>query len=73
MKMSGNLVDPLLVLLRRYEAANAAHDAAADSDTSEAERDHLFAACKRTMDRNHRARAYRDNRGERRSISRSCS
>jgi hypothetical protein len=34
MKMSGNLVDPLLVLLRRHEAANAAYDAAADSDTS---------------------------------------
>jgi hypothetical protein len=28
--MSGNLVDPLLVLLRRHEAANSAYDAAAD-------------------------------------------
>jgi hypothetical protein len=48
--MSDNLVDPLLVLLRRHEAANAAYDAAADRDASEDERDHLFAACERTMD-----------------------
>jgi hypothetical protein len=48
-KMSGNLVDPLLVLLRRHEAANAAFDAAADSNASEAEKNHLFAACGRTM------------------------
>jgi hypothetical protein len=48
--MSDNLVDPLLVLLRRHEAANAAYDAAADNDASEAERNHLFAACNRTMD-----------------------
>ena len=47
--MSDNLVDPLLVLLRRHEAANSAYDAAADSDASEAETDHLFAACGRTM------------------------
>jgi hypothetical protein len=49
MKMADNLVDPLLVLLRRHEAANAAYDAAAARDASEAERDHLFAACGRTM------------------------
>jgi hypothetical protein len=49
MKMSDNLVDPLLVLLRRHEAANTAYDAAADNDASEAERNHLFAACSRTM------------------------
>src|ERR1700722_10760429 len=47
--MSDNLVDPLLVLLRRHEAASAAYDAAADSDASEAEKNHLFAACVRTM------------------------
>jgi hypothetical protein len=49
MKMSDNLVDPLLALLRRHEAANAAFDLAADSNASEAERNHLFAACTRTM------------------------
>jgi hypothetical protein len=49
MRVSDNLVDPLLVLLRRHEAANSAYDAAADSDASEAERNHLFAACRRTM------------------------
>jgi hypothetical protein len=49
-KMSDNLVDPLLVLLRRHETANAAYDAAADNDASETERNHLFAACNRTMD-----------------------
>jgi hypothetical protein len=49
MKVSDNLVDPLLVLLRRHEAANRAFDAAADRDASEAERTHLFAACGRTM------------------------
>jgi hypothetical protein len=48
MKMSDNLVDPLLVLLRRHEAANAAYDAL-DSNASEAERDHLYAACSQTM------------------------
>jgi hypothetical protein len=48
-KMADNLVDPLLVLLRRHEAANAAYDVAADNNASEAERDHLFAACGRTM------------------------
>jgi hypothetical protein len=42
--MSDNVVDPLLVLLRRHEAANVAFDAAADKDASEAERNHLFAA-----------------------------
>lgn len=47
--MSDNLVDPLLVLLRRHEAANVAFDAAADNNASEAERNHLFAACGRTM------------------------
>ena len=47
--MADNLVDPLLVLLRRHEAANAAYDAAATRDTSDAEREHLFAACGRTM------------------------
>jgi hypothetical protein len=47
--MSDNLVDPLLVLLRRHEAANIAFDKAANSDASEAERDHLFAASGRTM------------------------
>ena len=47
--MSDNLVDPLLVLLRRHEAANAAFDAAAERHAPEAERDHLFAACERTM------------------------
>jgi hypothetical protein len=47
--MSDNLVDPLLVLLRRHEAANAVYDAAADNNASEAERDHLFASCGRTM------------------------
>jgi hypothetical protein len=49
MKMPDNLVDPFLVLLRRHEAANAAYDVAADNNASEAERDHLFAACGRTM------------------------
>jgi hypothetical protein len=49
MKLSDNLVYPLLVLLRRHEAANAAYEAAADNYASEAERDHLFAACGRTM------------------------
>ena len=47
--MTNILVDPLLVLLRRHEAANAAYDAA-DPDASEAERSHLLAACSRTMD-----------------------
>jgi|ERR1700722_8773054 hypothetical protein len=49
MKMADNLVDPLLVLLRRHEAANTAYDVAADSNASEAERNQLFAACGRTM------------------------
>jgi hypothetical protein len=50
MKMSDNLVDPLLVLLRRHEAANSAFDAAADSsNASEAEKNRLFAACGQTM------------------------
>jgi hypothetical protein len=48
MKMSDNLVDPLLVLLRRHEAANAAYDAL-DSNASEAERAHLYGACSQTM------------------------
>jgi hypothetical protein len=48
--MPDNLVDPLLVLLRRHEAANADFDAAADNDASEAERNRLFAACNQTMD-----------------------
>ena len=47
--MSDNLVDPLLVLLRRHEAANSAYDAAADNGASEAETDDLFVACGRTM------------------------
>ena len=47
--MADNLVDPLLVLLRRHEEANAAFDVAADGDASEAERNHLVAACGRTM------------------------
>ena len=47
--MSDNLVDPLLVLLRRHEEANTAFDAAADSNASEAEKNHRFAACGRTM------------------------
>jgi hypothetical protein len=47
--MPGNLVDPFLVLLRRHEAANIAFDKAADSNASEAEKNHLFAACGRTM------------------------
>ena len=47
--MSDNLVDPLLILLRRHEAANAAYDAAADRDAPEVEKDHLFAACGKTM------------------------
>ena len=47
--MADNLVDPLLVLLRRHEEANAAFDAAADRDAPEAERNELFAACGRTM------------------------
>lgn len=46
--MSDNLVDPLLVLLRRHEAANAAYDAL-DSNASESERGHLYAACSQTM------------------------
>jgi hypothetical protein len=46
--MSDNLVDPLLVLLRRHEAANAAYDAL-DRDASDAEREHLFAKCSQTM------------------------
>jgi hypothetical protein len=50
MQMPDNLVDPLLVLLRRHEAANAAYDAAADRDAPEDERNHLFAECGRTMD-----------------------
>jgi hypothetical protein len=48
--MSDNLVDPLLVLLRRHEEANTAFDRAVDRDASEAERDHLFATCVRTME-----------------------
>ena len=47
--MADNLVDPLLVLLRRHEEANAAYDAAADSDAPEAERNQLYAGCTRTM------------------------
>jgi hypothetical protein len=47
--MSDNLVDPLLVLLRRHEAANKAFDKAADNNASEAEKNRLFAACGRTM------------------------
>jgi hypothetical protein len=46
--MVDNLIDPLLVLLRRHEAANAAYDAL-DSNASEAERDHLYGACSQTM------------------------
>jgi hypothetical protein len=48
--MSDNLVDPLLVLLQRHEAANNAYDAAAARNASEAESNHLFAACTLTMD-----------------------
>jgi gamma-glutamyltranspeptidase len=48
--MPADVVDPLLVLLRRHEAANAAFDAAAErGNASEAEKDHLFTACGRTM------------------------
>jgi hypothetical protein len=47
--MADNLVDPLLVLLRRHEEASAAFDAAVDRDAPEAEREQLFAACGRTM------------------------
>jgi hypothetical protein len=47
--MPDNLVDPLLVLLRRHEEANTAFDAAVGRDASEGDRDHLFAACVRTM------------------------
>ena len=47
--MSDNLVDPLLVLLRRHEEANIAFDAAVGRDAPEAEREHLFTACVRTM------------------------
>ena len=47
--MADNVVDPLLVLLRRHEEANAAYDAAADSDAPEADRKHLYAGCTRTM------------------------
>ncbi len=47
--MSDNLIDPLLVLLRRHEAANSAFDKAVDSDASEADRENLFAECTRTM------------------------
>ena len=47
--MSDNLVDPLVILLRRHEAANSTYDAAADRDAPEAGRNHLFAACSRTM------------------------
>jgi hypothetical protein len=36
--MSGNLVDPLLVLLRRHEVADEVFDAAADRDAPEDER-----------------------------------
>jgi hypothetical protein len=46
--MSDNLVDHLLVLLRRHEVANAAYDAL-DSNASEAERDRLYGACIQTM------------------------
>jgi hypothetical protein len=49
MTMSGNLVDPLLVLLRRHEVTNEVFDAAADRDAPEDEKNHLFAACGRTM------------------------
>jgi len=45
--MSDNLGDPLLVLLRRHEQANAAYDTA--DNPSDAERAQLFAACTRTM------------------------
>jgi hypothetical protein len=47
--MSDNLADPLLVLLRRHEEANSAFDSAADRDASQAEREHLFVVCGRTM------------------------
>ncbi len=46
--MSDNIVDPLLVLLHRHEAANAAYDALG-SDAFDAERDHFYAACSQTM------------------------
>jgi hypothetical protein len=49
MKMSDDLLDPLLVLLRRHEEANVAYDAAVAGDASEDERDNLFTACSRTM------------------------
>ena len=48
--MSDNVVDPLLVLLRRHEAANAAFDVAVESGgLLDDEKDRLFAACTRTM------------------------
>jgi hypothetical protein len=49
MKMSDNLVDPLLVLLRRHEAANTAFDTAAEGSMSDDEKDDLFVASTRTM------------------------
>jgi hypothetical protein len=47
--MSDNLIDPLLVLLRRHEEANAAFDRATERDAPGAEKEHLFAACRQTM------------------------
>jgi hypothetical protein len=47
--MSDEVVDPFLVLLRRHEAANSTYYAAVDRNASEAERDHLYAECERTM------------------------
>jgi hypothetical protein len=46
--MSDNLIDPLLVLLRRHEAANAAYDALS-SNASEAEQGHLYGVYSQTM------------------------
>jgi hypothetical protein len=48
--MATELTDPLLVLLRRHEAANDAFDKAAARDAPEAEKEHLFSACTRTME-----------------------
>jgi hypothetical protein len=45
-----DLIDPLLVLLRRHEAANVAFDAAVAADASDEARDRLFAVCSRTAD-----------------------
>lgn len=47
--MATELTDPLLILLRRHEAANDAFDKAAARDAPEAEKEHLFSICSSTM------------------------